>query len=96
MTAGEIAKLQGKKYSTIRSIIITWERSGRINKLLTLSAKKNILEKRAHRKSLMASKVPKQLQRPLILDLQVQDDSQESIKLVKRSMESHYNSINQN
>ena len=56
LPAGEISKLMDKKYSTIRSIILTFERNGRINKLLTLSAKRNILESRAHSRSLMTFK----------------------------------------
>ena len=56
MPINEIAKIKDKKYSTIRSIILTYEKTGRINKLLTLSAKKHILEKRAHKKLLLAQK----------------------------------------
>lgn len=59
MSACDIAKVLDKKYSTIRSIILTFDRSGRINKLLTLSAKKIILEGRAHRKTLLPAKRPR-------------------------------------
>ena len=59
MSVGKIAKTLGKKYSTIRSIVLTFNKNGRINKLLTLSAKKTILAKRAHSKSLRSG-----LQRP--------------------------------
>jgi len=60
MSACDIAKILGKKYSTIRSIILTFDRSGRINKLLTLSAKKIILESRAHRETLLPPQRPSQ------------------------------------
>lgn len=43
MSACDVAKTLGKNYSTIRSIVLTYDRSGRVNKLLTLSAKKIIL-----------------------------------------------------
>lgn len=53
LSACDIAKVLGKKYSTIRSIVLTFDKTGRINKLLTLSAKRIILENRAHRATLM-------------------------------------------
>lgn len=56
MSACDIAKVLGKKYSTIRSIVLTYDKSGRINKLLTLSAKKIILDARAHRETLLPPK----------------------------------------
>lgn len=55
LSMGEIAKIVDKKYSTIRSIILTFEKTGRINKLLTLSAKRTILESRAHSRSLKST-----------------------------------------
>jgi hypothetical protein len=60
MSACDIARILGKKYSTIRSIILTFDKHGRINKLLTLSAKKIILEGRAHRATLIKAKRPNQ------------------------------------
>lgn len=59
LSACEIAKILGKKYSTIRSIILTFDKTGRINKLLTLSAKKIIMENRAHRATLFKGQEPK-------------------------------------
>ena len=56
MSACDIARILQKKYSTIRSIILTFDRHGRINKLLTLSAKKIIMENREHRATLIAPK----------------------------------------
>lgn len=49
MPLKEIARLENKMLSTVRSVVLNFKKHGRINKLLTLSAKKLIMEKRAHR-----------------------------------------------
>lgn len=64
LSACDIAKLLGKKYSTIRSIILTFDKTGRINKLLTLSAKKIIMENRAHRATLIKEQQLKMQEEP--------------------------------
>ena len=53
LSAKEIAEKLSMKYSTVRSIVMTYEKDGRINKLLTKSAKKSILQVRTHRMSLL-------------------------------------------
>ena len=58
MSLPEIAKALDFKQSTIRSIVLNYDRKGRINKLLTLSAKKIILQKRAHRGSILSKNKP--------------------------------------
>ena len=74
MSACEIAKILGKKYSTIRSIILTYDRSGRINKLLTLSAKKIILDGRAHRETLIKPKRPSKCNSSVAFNMEVDDN----------------------
>lgn len=39
--------------STVRSVVLNFKKNGRINKLLTLSAKKLIMEKRLHTQRLL-------------------------------------------
>ena len=39
--------------STVRSVVLSFKKHGRINKLLTFSAKKLIMEKRQHRQRLL-------------------------------------------
>lgn len=46
LSSSKIGHILGMKYSTVRAIILTFKRTRRINKLLTLSAKKQILKRR--------------------------------------------------
>ena len=59
MPLKEIARLENKMLSTVRSVVLNFKKHGRINKLLTLSAKKLIMEKRAHRLGLLRSTSPR-------------------------------------
>lgn len=46
---GKICRTLGMKYSSVRAIVQTFKSSGRINKLLTLSAKQVLLKDRQER-----------------------------------------------
>lgn len=46
MSENEISKMLGMKYVTIRAIIKMWKDTGRINKLLPYSSKKQLLKNR--------------------------------------------------
>lgn len=43
LSDGKIAQITGVKYQTVRIIVLTWQKTGRVNKLLTYAAKKKIL-----------------------------------------------------
>ena len=84
MSPCEIANYLGRKYSTIRSIVLTYDKSGRINKLLTLSAKKIILDARAHRQTLMPSKSNKLFASQVAFNLKVNDTGYENMSIIDK------------
>ena len=61
MKVRKIAECENKMLSTVKSIIRTYEKNGRINKLLTFSAKKLIMEKRERQAQLLDQKVRKHI-----------------------------------
>ena len=82
MSACDIAKVLGKKYSTIRSIVLTYDKCGRINKLLTLSAKKIILDARAHRETLLPPKRKDICSSTVTFNLKVDDAGNEKMSII--------------
>ena len=58
LTDSEISKILGMKYVTIRAITKMWKTTGRINKLLPYSAKKQLLKNRAQTNIRLGRSVP--------------------------------------
>ena len=86
MSASDIARILDKKYSTIRSIINKFDKHGRINKLLTHSAKRIILEGRAHRVTLLKNKHPNNCAGSMNLTTFVNDEGKEKLTLTDNNI----------
>ena len=86
MSAGDIARILDKSYSTIRSLMITFDKHGRINKLLTHSAKKVILEGRAHRATLLKNKHPNNCASSMNLTTFVNDEGKEKLTITDNNI----------
>ena len=85
ISACEIAGILGYKSSTIRSIILTYNKYGRINKLLTHSAKKILLEGRAHRATLLKPKLPTQCPSSIRFITLVDDEGNEKLSIKNKN-----------
>jgi hypothetical protein len=46
LNPSKIGKVLGMKYSTVRAVVLAYQKTGRLNKLLTYSAKEKLLKMR--------------------------------------------------